>query len=511
MKAYEAILDAADRTPDKPAIEFPGGAMTFGGLVDESMSVLAGLQELEVPPGEAVAVMLPNLPQYVSVLMAIWMNGDFMVPFNVLLTPREISYLCCDCRPRCIFTHAAFLPQLEQGIAELESPPRLVVIGSEAGGHVRFADFLRSKKAARIQPSDTGTVILTLYTSGTTGSPKGAMIANSSLEGYLRVAEGLFPPEEGDKGLIVLPLFHAYALIGGAYQALRQNATAVLKLRFEVEEAIHSLANEGITHFLGVPTMYHHILHHPDIENVEFPRLKVCFTGGAPMPVELHRAFEARFGAPIYEGFGMTETTMAITTNRPGENQKIGSVGLPYEGVEIRIVGDTGEDLPDGEVGEIVIRTPSLMKGYLNRPEDTARVVKDGWYFSADMGYRDLDGYIYIVGRMSDMIIKGGYNIYPAEIEGVILELEEIAEAAVVGVPDEAKGEVIWAFLAIKPDRSFDRQRFLAHLEANLAKYKLPQRVLFGDELPKGPTGKTLKRELVRDMDRWRDGGEEIG
>ncbi len=503
MKAYEAILRASSMTPDKTAIEFLGRNITYQNIVDESLSLLAGLQQLGVQSGRAVAVMLPNLPEYFSAVMAIWMNGDFMVPFNVLLKPREIAYVCSDCRPACIFTHEAFVPQLEEAVATLEPRPRLIVIGAEAGGHMSFSDLHRPARDAIIQPSDMDTVILTLYTSGTTGSPKGAMITNSSLEGYVQVTEGMFPPEDGDVALCTLPLFHTYALIGGVYQALRQNASVVLKPRFDVEETIDSLATQGITHFLGVPTMYHYILDHPKTENVEFPRLRVCFTGGAPMPVDLHRAFEARFAVPVYEGFGMTEVTMAIIVNRPGTTQKIGSVGVPYGGVEVRIVDEARNDLPDGEVGEIAIKTPSLMKGYLNRPQDTAQVIDNGWYFSADMGYRDQDGYLYIVGRKSDMVIKGGYNIYPAEIEQVILQREEVAEAAVVGVPDEAKGEVMWAFLVIKPERRFDRERLDAHLEANLAKYKLPQRVLVVDELPKTPTGKTLKRELVADLDRW--------
>jgi long-chain acyl-CoA synthetase len=321
------------------------------------------------------------------------------------------------------------------------------------------------------------------------------MITNQNVLAQLDMTDDLFPPEPGDKALCVLPLFHVFALNGVLNASIRHCATVVLHVKFELDAAVKSLQQDGITSFAGVPTMYFYILKHPDIATLAFPKLKRCVTGGAAMPVDVLRSFEDKFNLPIYEGYGLTETTVSICCNRPGA-KKVGSVGKPYPAVQLKIIDDDGREATTGERGEIIVKGPNIMRGYLNRPEATAEAIIDGWLHTGDVGYVDDDGFVFIVDRKKDMIIKAGYNIYPREIEEVLYQMPQVAEAAVVGVQDEAKGEQVRAVISVRPGAELDGQQVESYLKQNLAKYKLPSEYVFVSELPKGPTGKILKREL---------------
>ncbi len=313
------------------------------------------------------------------------------------------------------------------------------------------------------------------------------------------MTESIFPVKPGDKTLCVLPLFHCFALNGVLNGAIRNRTAVVLHPRFEVEACIKSLAEDGITSFAGVPTMYFNMLKHPMIHDVQFPQLRHGVSGGAAMPVEVLSQWEEVTGTPIYEGYGLTETTVSVSINRP-EKRKVGSIGRPYPGVEVKLVDEDGNEVPQGEVGEIAVKAPNVMLGYLNKPKATAEAIRDGWFHTGDLGHADEDGFLFIVDRKKDMIIKGGFNIYPREIEEVIYALPEVAEAAVIGIFDEAKGELVRACIAFKPDQSVAEEDVRAHIGEHLARYKHPNDYVFLDELPKGPTGKILKREL---RDRW--------
>jgi long-chain acyl-CoA synthetase len=295
-------------------------------------------------------------------------------------------------------------------------------------------------------------------------------------------------------------LFHVFALNGILNASIRSRTTVVLHTRFDLDQCMQSLMDDEITSFAGVPTMYFYLLKHPKLG--KFPKLRYCISGGAAMPVEVMTQFEKVTGVPIYEGFGLTETTVSVSINRP-ESRKVGSIGKPFEAVQMKIVDDDDKDVPNGDVGEVVIKAPNVMLGYLNRPEETAEALRNGWFHTGDLGYRDDDGYFYIVDRKKDMIIKGGFNIYPREIEEVLFQLPEVAEAAVIGAFDEAKGEHIVAVVAFKPEKHLTEAQVAAHLESQLAKYKRPQEIVFRPELPKGPTGKILKRELRLQWDQW--------
>jgi long-chain acyl-CoA synthetase len=471
---FEYLLSAEAETPDRIALEFMGQRISYAALAQNARKLANGLRAHGISAGKSIGLMLPNVPQFAEALYGSWINGNVIVPMNVLLTAPEVRYLVEDSKLAAIFVYEMFLPSVEAAIAGLREPPRVIVIG-KPGEHIAYSALIEGTKPVTTPRATTqGEHILTIYTSGTTGKPKGAVITNSNVLAQLDMTENLFPTHEGDKVLCVLPLFHVFALNGVLNFNIRGRGTVVLHPKFEVDAAAKSLQTDGITVFAGVPTMYFYLLKHPEIATLRFPVLRYCVSGGAAMPLEVMNTFEDRFGVPIYEGYGLTETT-----------------------VSVRIVDDERRDVPTGERGEIVVRGPNLMQGYLNRPEATAEAIVDGWFHTGDVGCVDAEGFVYIVDRKKDMIIKGGYNIYPREIEEVLYQLPQIAEAAVVGVRDEAKGEQVRACISVKPGASLDAEAVENHLKENLAKYKLPSEYVFMNELPKGPTGKILKRELT--------------
>lgn len=502
MRLYQYLLDAAQQEPDRIALEFMGMQIPYSFLAHEAKQVAAGLIREGIQPGDSVGLMLPNIPPFAASYFGALMTGAVVVPFNVMLQGPEVEYLVNDSDIKALVVYEMFVPHVLAGIANMANPPKVFVVGKEAHGQRMYHELYHDDPNFRPVEVDSELPIMTLYTSGTTGKPKGAQITNSNVIANLDMFESILPIEPGDKWLCVLPLFHVFALNGILNAAVRHRSTVVLQPKFELESAVKSLCEDGITSFAGVPTMYFYLLKHPQIAGLNFPKLRYCISGGAAMPVEVLTQFEKLTNVPIYEGFGLTETTVSVSINRP-EARKIGSIGQPFDGVEMKIVDDNDNDLPNGEVGEVVIKAPNVMKGYLNKAEDTAEALKGGWFHTGDLGYRDDEGFFFIVDRKKDMIIKGGFNVYPREIEEVLFALPQVAEAAVIGAWDEAKGEHIVAVIAFKPNQQLGHEEIMTHLEKNLAKYKRPQELVFRPELPKGPTGKILKRELRAQWAQW--------
>jgi len=504
MKLYDYLLEAAKEAPDRVALEFMGQRLTYEELAAEARQVAAGLASLGIGPAASVAVMLPNVPQFVSAEFGILMSGNILVPFNVLLQGPEINYLVTDSNVRVILTHEAFLPSVEEGIKALDDPPVVYVLGDDLGEHRAFSELLGEADGSfKPVEVDEHAPIMTIYTSGTTGKPKGAQLSNLNVISNLEMAEEILPPRPDDKWLCVLPLFHVFALNAVMNAAIKNRMPVVLHPMFQTEACVKSLAEDDITLFAGVPTMYFYILKYPEIEKIRFPKLRICLSGGSAMPVEVLERFEQVTGCAIYEGYGLTETTVSVCCNRPDGERKVGSIGKPFKGAQMKIVDDDGNEVPNGRVGEVVVKSPNVMLGYLNKPEETARAIRDGWFYTGDLGHQDDDGFFYIVDRKKDMIIKGGYNIYPREIEEVLYELSDVSEAAIVGVYDEAKGEQIRAVMAFKPGTSLSEEAVRQHVEGRLAKYKWPLDYIFLPELPKGPTGKILKRKIRRQWAQW--------
>lgn len=502
MKVYENLLNAAAETPDTMCYEFMGAQFPYALVAAEAKALAAGLLKLGIQPGDSIGCMLPNIPPFVAVHFGTLMAGCVFVPMNVMLLGPEIEYLIRDSKIKVIVTYEMFAQNVEDGLKHLEHPPKVFVVGANTGSYHPYHELLHYDTSFEPVEVDENLPIQTLYTSGTTGKPKGAQITNANVIANLKMFESILPSEPGDKALCVLPLFHVFALNAVLNASVWQRSTVVMQPKFDVDACVRSLAEDGITSFAGVPTMYFYMLKHPEIAQLKFPKLRHCVSGGAAMPVEVMNQWEQLTGVPIYEGFGLTETTVSVSINRPGR-RKVGSIGMPFDGVDMRIFDESDQEVPIGEVGEVVVRSPNVMKGYLNKPDDTAEAMRSGYFHTGDLGYRDEEGFFYIVDRKKDMIIKGGYNIYPREIEEVLYQIPEVAEAAVIGVFDEVKGEHVRAVVAFKPGKSLTPEAIEVFLEQRLAKYKLPQEYAIVGELPKGPTGKILKRELRAQHEQW--------
>jgi long-chain acyl-CoA synthetase len=410
---------------------------------------------------------------------------------NVLLKDREVAFYLSDPGARLMFAWHQFAEAARDGAAAAGAEAIVVEPGAFEG---LLAQVEPDRENVERDGSDTAVII---YTSGTTGTPKGAELTHENLRmNCLLGAKHLVGTTHEDVILGALPLFHSFGQTCCLNGAVSAGACLTLLPRFDAGKALEIIQRDRVTVFEGVPTMYHAMLHHPERERFDVTSLRLCVSGGSSLPVEVLRGFDAAFGTKILEGYGLSETSPVATSNRPDRERKPGSIGTPIEGVEMKVVDDEGKDLPQGEVGEIVIRGHNVMKGYWNRPDATAAVMRDGWFHTGDLARIDEDGYFFIVDRKKEMIIRGGYNVYPREIEEVLYEHPAVLEAAVVGVPDAAMGEEVGAAVVLKPGRHADADDIRAFVKERVAAYKYPRRIWFPDELPKGPTGKILKREI---------------
>ena len=486
---------AADR-PDHPAVKLNERVLSYAQLDRAARGVATALRARGIAPGDKVALLIPNVPEFTIAYFGILYAGATVVPINVLAAAPEVHYFLEDAEAKLLVAHPFFVESARRGAADAGRP--LVLAGGGLG-----KDTLEEMQEADpidfphpTSPADTAVI---LYTSGTTGKPKGAELTHSNLfVNCAFVVPRLMPPVDPDHfvAMATLPLFHSFGQTCIQNATIAHGGTFTLLPRFGPKEAYEILERDRCTIFAGVPTMYFALLHHPVEREYDVSALELCLAGGAPMPVEVMHAFEKRFGVPILEGFGLSETSPVASFNLPTRPRKPGSIGYPVWGVEMAIVDDQDRPLPDGEHGEIVIRGHNIMKGYWKRPEATAEALRNGWFHSGDIGYRDSDGCYWIVDRKKDMILRGGFNVYPREVEEVLYAHEAVAEAAVVGVPHASHGEEVKAIVALKPGRSASAEELIGWCKERLAAYKYPRQIEFLDALPKGPTGKILKREL---------------
>jgi long-chain acyl-CoA synthetase len=412
---------------------------------------------------------------------------------NVLLKQREVEFYLRD-------SGAKVLVCWHQCAGETEAPADetrtyRIVVEPE-----KFAELVAgTEPAAELAPRAADDAAVILYTSGTTGKPKGAQLTHSNLKVNAEVSRKLFAVDEGDVILGALPLFHAFGQTCGLNVAIASGALLTLVQRFDPAVVLERIERDGVTVFQAVPTMYSALLHHPARERTDTSSLRTCVSGGAALPVEVLHYFESAFGCVILEGYGLSETSPVACFNHPDRERQPGSIGTPVEGVEMKLVDEVRSEVDPGAVGEIAIRGHNVMKGYLNRPEATAEAIgADGWFYTGDMGRVDEAGRYYIVDRKKDLIIRGGYNVYPRELEEVLYEHPAVREAAVIGVPHPELGEEVGAAVALKPDGGEVTEADIRDfVKANVAAYKYPRHVWFVEELPKGPTGKILKREIT--------------
>jgi long-chain acyl-CoA synthetase len=488
--AYNLIV-TAEQHPERPALRFGDSVLTYAEL-DSLTARLAGrLSDRGLRPGDRVGLMLPNVPEFAVAYYGVLRAGGVVVPMNVLLKQREASFYLGDSGARLIICWEGYSEAAETAAGELGAECLALSPGSL---YAMLDDVEPLETVADREGTDTAVI---LYTSGTTGKPKGAELTHSNLAINADVAKQLFAAGAEDVILGALPLFHSFGQTCGLNVAVGSGASLALIERFEPGRVLQLIGEHGVTVFEGVPTMYAALLNHPERERFDVRSLRVCVSGGAALAVELLRGFEAAFGCMILEGYGLSETSPVACFNHPNRTRKPGSIGTPVEGVEMRLVSDDRQEVAPGEVGEIAIRGHNVMKGYWNRPEATAEAIDEaGWFYSGDLAHIDADGCFYIVDRKKELIIRGGYNVYPREIEEVLYEHPAVREAAVIGVADQDLGEEIAACVALKPGAEITEPELREFVKANVAAYKYPRVLWFVDELPKGPTGKILKRAI---------------
>ena len=486
------LTDTAAEHGDRTAFKLDDVELTYSVLEGSSARIAALLKAKGLEAGDRVGLMLPNVPYFPAIYYGILRAGGVVVPMNVLLKGREVKFYLSDSGAKFVFAWHDFGEAAEKGAAEAGAEAILVKPGEfEQLVMEHEPDTDLAERAA----DDTAVI---LYTSGTTGTPKGAELTHSNLRRNCEVASkalGNFGP--GDTLLGALPLFHSFGQTCTMNCAVLSGARVTMLPRFDPEKALEIIERDQVTVFQGVPTMYNAMLHADRADSVDASCLRICNSGGAAIPVELIRGFEDKFGCAILEGYGLSETSPVASFNHPDKERKPGSIGTPIEGVEMQVWDDDGNEVPQGEVGEIVIRGHNVMKGYWDRPDATDEAItEDGWFRTGDMAKVDEDGYFFIVDRKKDLIIRGGYNVYPREIEEVLYEHPAIQEAAVVGVPDDSLGEEVGAAVVLKKGESLEADEIKAYVKEQVAAYKYPRKVWFEDELPKGPTGKILKREI---------------
>ena len=485
------LTETAERLPDQTAFKLDDVELSYS-MLDEGSARVAGLLKSKgLEPGDRVGLMLPNVPYFPAIYYGILRAGGVVVPMNVLLKGREVAFYLEDPGARIVFAWGDFAEAAEAGA---ETAGAEVILVKPGEFEKLLAEQGPDRGVAERTADDTAVI---LYTSGTTGKPKGAELTHANLyRNCSSVGDKLGELTKEDVLLGALPLFHSFGQTCTMNAAVCVGATVTMLPRFDPDKALEILGRDTVTIFQGVPTMYNAMLHSDSADDADTSSLRTCMSGGAAMPAELMRGFEEKFDCIILEGYGLSETSPVASFNHPDKERKPGSIGTPIEGVEMQVWDDDGNEVAPGEVGEIVIRGHNVMKGYWQRPEATEEAMRGGWFHSGDMAKVDEDGYFFIVDRKKDLIIRGGYNVYPREVEEVLYEHPAIQEAAVVGVPHDELGEEVGAAIVLKQGASLDVDELKSYVKEQVAAYKYPRRVWFVDELPKGPTGKILKREI---------------
>jgi len=488
----DSLVHAATAYADRPAVKLDEVELSYAQLDQASQHVAGLLAARGVGPGDRVGIMLPNVPHWGVLYYGVLRAGAVAVPMNPLLKEREVAYYLGDSGAGLMFAWHAFADQARGG-AEQAGAESVVVDGAS------FPELLASAPALdQVAERDDEDTAVILYTSGTTGQPKGAELTHGNLRSNTEVAcTDIVRAGPDDVIFGGLPLFHVFGQTVALNVAVASGACLTLLPRFDAEHALRIIAGHRVTVFEAVPTMYVALLHAPDRADYDTSALRMCISGGAALPVEVLRGFEEAFGVPVLEGYGLSETSPVASFNHPDREQKPGSIGTPIRDVRMRVVDNDDHEVPQGEVGEIVISGPNVMKGYWHRPEATAEAIRDSWFHTGDLARVDEDGYFYIVDRKKDLIIRGGYNVYPREIEEVLYEHPAVAEAAVIGLPHSSLGEEVGAAVALKPGAATSAGELRDYVKSQVAAYKYPRHVWIMDALPKGPTGKIQKRDIV--------------
>ena len=512
MYNLSTVLEtSARRVPGKTAFVLGPRRLSYAEVDGAASMVANGLVAAGIGAGDIVALACPNLPYFPIVYFGILKAGAVVLPISVLLTGDEIAYLLENSGAKALlcFEGSPELPLGQAGHAGFERVAGcehfwMITADPAAPSPIEGAATLGALMAGQPPRFDTvqrqgDDIAVILYTSGTTGKPKGAELSHTNILLNAVVSRDLVGATADDVSMLTLPLFHVFGQVVQMIAGVMAGSTMVLVPRFEPGAVFKALEDEAVTIFAGVPTMYWALLNHPtdgvDLDKIK-RNLRICAAGGSSLPLEVLRAFEEKFEVIILEGYGLSETSPVATFNHADKERKPGSVGTPVWGVEIRVVDENDNDVAVGKPGEVLIRGHCVMRGYLGNPQATTEAFRGGWFHSGDIGTLDEDGYLFIVDRLKDMIIRGGFNVYPREVEEVLMTHEDVSLVAVVGVADEQYGEEIKAFVVPKPGGSIDTEALVAWSKEHLAAYKYPRLIEVRDSLPMNATGKILKKEL---------------
>ncbi len=497
----ERFRDTARRYPDAPVVLGCGPVLTFAELDAASDAVAGSLAAAGIGPGERIGIYCPNGSEFVIAYLGILKAGACVVPINLMLNPLEVGFILRDAGAVGLCYHAGFADQAAKALGEAPGVGLRVRIGGEpATGEAG----LGAMAASGATPPSLGldlerALAAILYTSGTTGRPKGAMLSHANLVANAQsTLQALALSPGRDRILVVLPMFHAFAATVGMLMPLLHGLSLIPVLRFDPRLVSTAIAEHGATVFLGVPSMYSLLLRLDEAAVAQWAGVRLCVCGGAALPAAVMAGFEARFGIPVLEGDGPTECSPVTCVNPVAGPRKPSSVGLPIPGVEMRIADAEGGTLPDGEHGEVCVRGPNIMQGYWGLPEETAASFFGDWFRTGDLGWRDPEGYFYLVDRIKDLIITNGMNVYPRVIEEALYQHPDLAEAAVVAEPHPLHGELPIAYVVPKPGASLDPAALRDWCRARLGRHEVPRRFLVREALPKNAAGKILKRELRR-------------
>ncbi|MGE9808733.1 long-chain-fatty-acid--CoA ligase [Janibacter sp. G1551] len=487
------LVATAAAHPDRTAIKLDDLSLTWSQLHERAARAAGALRAAGVEPGDRVALILPNVPAYPVLYFGALLAGAIVVPMNPLLKANEVEYYFTDSGAKVALVWEEFVPEAAK--AGERTGTRVVTSGVLGPSDEDLPPGTAITEPTPREAEDTAVI---LYTSGTTGRPKGAELTHRNLDlNSLRSAETIMGMTTEDVIMGCLPLFHVFGLTCGLNAATQVGATLTLIPRFDPAKALEVIERDTVTIFEGVPTMYAAMLHNPAVETTDKSSLRVCISGGSALPGDTLRAFEATFGCRLLEGYGLSETSPVASFNLPDRASKPGTIGVTIPGCEMKLIDVAGNDVPaGGGIGEIAIRGDNIMKGYWGKPEETATAIPDGWFRSGDLATVDEEGFYTIVDRKKDMIIRGGMNVYPREVEEVLYAHPDILEAAVVGVPDEMMGEEVGAAVVLRTGTETTLADVQAYVKENLAAYKYPRRIWQLGELPKGPTGKILRREV---------------
>lgn len=528
------LINAANHHPNHPAVHFLGKILTYRELHENAVNLAHGLLSLGIAKGDRVAIMLPNCPQAVAAFYGVLLAGGVVVQTNPLYVERELEHQLADSGAVAVITvdllyarlsrvrgkqpESGPLPQLKHAIITsikdgLPFPKNLLYPlkqrkeGFRADipygnfGVVSYKKLLAAKHTdMRLPDSAKGSDLAALqYTGGTTGTPKGVMLTHRNLvANTIQISTWCYKAEDAkERFLAALPLFHVFGLTVLMNMSVLRAGTLILLPRFEVETVLQTINQQKPTIFPGAPTMYVALIHHKSAAKIDFSSINVCVSGSAALPLEVQEKFEALTGGRLVEGYGLSESSPVTHANPVWEKRKIGTIGIPFPDTDAAVIDpESGERLPIGELGELIVRGPQVMRGYWNKPAETDQVLRDGWLHTGDLATMDEDGYFTIMDRIKDVIIAGGFNIYPREVEEVLFEHPAVREAAVIGVKDEYRGETVKAFIVFKEGWQVSSSQLDRWCRERLASYKVPHHYSFRETLPKTMVGKVLRRKL---------------